>query len=185
MEEEITSPDAERPIERTARPSPEEARAFKEAWQSRPAFEAPAEAVGAELPAPVYTSWENYLAHTTERERLQWCRVKAKTASRERLMSGRPERRTTALEVWQVAEAALGRCTYCGSLALERRPSGHGGRPMPWAMVGRRIGSLDHRLGLLDGGTNDVENLAWACLWCNVWETERRAGATDHGGLQP
>lgn len=100
-------------------------------------------------------------------------------------MSGRPERRTTALEVWQVAEAALGHCTYCGSLALERRPSGHDGRPTPWAMIGRRIGSLDHRLGILDGGTNDLENLAWVCLWCNVWETERRPGATDHGALQP
>nr|WP_255672832.1 helix-turn-helix domain-containing protein [Glycomyces amatae] len=53
-------------------------------------------------------------------------------------------------------------------------------------MVGRRIGSLDHRLAIVDGGTNDWENLAWACLWCNVWtaETDRQPGATDHGALQ-
>lgn len=82
-----------------------------------PAEQAPE--AGTELPTPIYSSWEDYLARTTERERLEWCRVKAKTASRERLMSGRPERRITAQDVWQVAEDAQGQCTYCGSLALD------------------------------------------------------------------
>lgn len=141
---------------------------------------------GAVLPPPVYTSWEDFLARTTERERLEWCRVKAKTANRERLMSGRPERSVTPQEVWQVAEDAQGRCTYCGSLALERRPTGRDGRPLSWAAVGRRIGSLDHLIARVAGGANDPANFAWACLWCNTWETEteRRPGATDHGALQ-
>lgn len=138
----------------------------------------------ADLPAPIYTSWEDYLARTTERERLEWCRVKSKTTNRRRLVLDRAARVITALDVWQVAESAQGRCTYCGSLALEGRPSGHDGRPTPWTPVGRRIGSLEHRLQLADGGWNDAANLAWACLWCNTWENERRPGATDHGALQ-
>jgi hypothetical protein len=57
--------------------------------------------------------------------------------------------------------------------------------PLPWASIGRRIGSLGHVISRLHGGTNRLENLAWPCLWCNTWQSERRPGATDHGGLFP
>ena len=36
-----------------------------------------------------------------------------------------------------------------------------------------------------NGGSNAPGNLTWACLWCNTWPSERRPGATDHGGIQP
>jgi hypothetical protein len=56
------------------------------------------------------------------------------------------------------------------------------GAPVPWDMVGRRIGSLGHQISRFNGGDNTRENLVWSCLWCNTWLGERRPGATDHGG---
>lgn len=132
-----------------------------------------------------YTSWAEFLASTTVQQRLQWCRLKAKTANRSRLMSGPPDCRVTAAMVWEILQAAEGRCEHCGSLAVEGRPSGAGGRPVAWAAVGRRVGSLGHRLARFNGGSNGVANLCWSCLWCNTWPTERKPGATDHGGHHP
>ncbi len=87
-------------------------------------------------------------------------------------------------DVADVLEAALGRCRYCGSLAVEGRPSAANGGPAPWEHVGRRIGSLDHPVSLVLGGRNHITNLAWSCLWCNTWGSERRWGATDHGAIR-
>jgi hypothetical protein len=98
-------------------------------------------------------------------------------------MSGRPEQRLTTDNVWRVLEAARGRCSYCGSLAVEGRPSAGNGAPTAWEQVGRRIGSLGHRLGRVNGGDNVPENLVWSCLWCNVWMEERTWGASDHGAI--
>ena len=134
--------------------------------------------------APVYRSWEDYLSKTTPAERLTWCAVKAAKANGKRLMSPAPTRHVTAAEVLVVLEAAKGHCCYCGSLAVEKRPSGPRGGPLPWADVGRRIGSLGHRLARFHGGGNDIENLSWVCLWCNTWPEERPPGASDHGALQ-
>jgi hypothetical protein len=110
-------------------------------------------------------------------------------------MSGIPEHRLSTQDVLDVLEAAQGRCHWCGSLAVERRPSGPAGAPLPWADIGRRIGSLDHVLSLCDSGTwpapgladmagkNEPANLVWSCLWCNTWPSERVMGATDHGAI--
>jgi hypothetical protein len=136
-------------------------------------------------PPPVYASWSAFLAATTQAERLRWCAVKVKTANRERLMSGLPEHRITAADVVAVLEAARGRCAHCGSLAVQRRPSGPNGGPMPWEHVGRRIGSLGHVVARFHGGCNTPDNLGWSCLWCNTWQDERTPGATDHGGYYP
>jgi hypothetical protein len=152
--------------------------------RARPAPLTPDDNDQVDPPPPVYHSWGEYLQVTSAAERLQWCRAKAKIANRTRLMSGAPERKITANEVWTILEATEGRCAYCGSLAVERRPSGPEGRPIPWARIGRRIGSLGHRLARFHGGANNPANLCWSCLWCNTWPTERRPGATDHGGLQ-
>jgi len=139
---------------------------------------------GRSVPAPLFASWEDYLAATTERERMRWCVTKAKKANRPRLMSGAPEAKITGAGVWRIFEAAGGRCENCGSLAVESRPSGPDGRPAPWAHIGRRIGSLGHRLAMFNGGTNDLDNLSWSCLWCNTWPDERLPGATDYGAIQ-
>jgi len=139
----------------------------------------------APAPEPTYSSWQDYLERTTNADRRAWCARKAKVANRERLMSGRPEHRLGTEDVWRVLEAAQGRCAGCGSLAVERRPSKPNGAPMPWEHVGRRIGSLGHALARVHGGQNTADNLAWTCLWCNTWPSERRPGATDHGGIQP
>lgn len=98
------------------------------------------------------------------------------------MLSGCPELKITAEDVWKILESAKGVCCYCGSIALEKRPSGRNGKPIPWAYMGRRIGSLDHNKSRVDGGTNKIDNLRWSCLWCNTWKSERRSGATDHGG---
>jgi hypothetical protein len=102
-----------------------------------------------------------------------------------RLMSGSPSEKVSADDVWQVLAAARGRCAHCGSLAVENRPSRPDGAPVPWDTVGRRIGSLGHRISRFNGGDNTRENLVWSCLWCNTWLGERRPGATDHGGYFP
>ncbi len=98
---------------------------------------------------------------------------------------GPPDVKITGADVWAVLEAAEGRCEHCRSLAVENRPSAPDGKPLPWAPVGRRIGSLGHRVARFNGGSNAPGNLAWACLWCNTWQSERRPGATGHGGIQP
>lgn len=137
---------------------------------------------------PIYSSWGDFLDRTTERERLRWCSQKAATANRPKLVSGRPPRQVRANDVWKILEAAKGRCHWCGSLAVESRPSKPNGAPLPWEAVGRRIGSLEHVTPLAgprwsDHGTNTADNLVWACLWCNTWEAERTWHAEDHGGF--
>jgi hypothetical protein len=85
-----------------------------------------------------------------------------------------------------VLSEARGRCAYCGSLAIENRPSDpHRGSPTSWEHIGRRIGSLDYIQSRVSGGDNDPANLAWSCLWCNTWTDERRPGAKDYGGYYP
>lgn len=116
---------------------------------------------------------------------MAWCRAKGKKANGSRLMSGEPTARITAQDVRAIMTAACGNCAYCGSLAVQKRPSTPTGQPLPWEQVGRRIGSLSHVVSLFDGGTNTPDNLVWSCLWCNTWRDEGRLGATDHGGLQP
>jgi hypothetical protein len=137
------------------------------------------------LPPPKYVSWEDFLACTAPATRLSLCRSKARKANRPRLMSGRSEDAITADDVWAVLEGARGKCTHCGSLAVENRPSMPNGVPAPWAGVGRRVGSLGHRASRFGGGTNTIDNLVWSCLWCNTWPSERIEGATDHGGYFP
>lgn len=133
-----------------------------------------------------YRSWEDFLARTSESERMRWCALKSKKANALRLMSGAPEAVITAREVWKVLENAQGRCRYCGSLALEKRPSDpKTGAPRPWEPIGRRVGSIDHRSSRFSGGANAPDNLAWTCLWCNTWTQERTRGALDHGGYYP
>jgi hypothetical protein len=127
----------------------------------------------------------DYLQRTTRSERMVRCYAAAKKANRKRLLSGAPNNRLSGADVWNVIEAARGRCAHCGSLAVESRPSSLTGAPIAWAQVGRRIGSLEHVHWRFGGGDNDLSNLAWACLWCNTWPSERRPHALDHGGFYP
>jgi len=145
---------------------------------------APPESPGT-APPPLYASWEDYLAATTWAERRRWCASKAKKANAPRLMSGRPVDVITVDDVWTILESARGRCAHCCSLAVEKRPSMAGGSPAPWEHVGRRIGSLGHRISRFQGGSNHPENLVWSCLWCNTWPDQRVPGALDHGGYFP
>ena len=98
-------------------------------------------------------------------------------------MSGQPGEKLGWQDVWSVLEAAQGRCMYCGSLAVEGRPSKPNGAPSPWEQVGRRVGSLAHITARVYGGTNTPDNLGWACLWCNTWPSERIPGSTDRGAI--
>lgn len=126
-------------------------------------------------PPPVFLSWADYLARTSERDRLAWCRRKARKANHG--LSPSDSRWMSALGVWAIVEAARGRCVYCRSLAVERAPSDPTtGSLLRWGQVGRRIGSLEHVTGT---------TLAWCCMWCNTWPHERRPLATDHGGYHP
>lgn len=134
---------------------------------------------------PQYASWDDWLQGVSAAEIRRWCQQMAHTANRPRLLSGVPLVRVSPGVVWRVLADAEGRCDYCGSLAVERRPSGAHGQPIAWAGVGRRVGSLGHRKARFEGGGNEVENLAWSCLWCNTWLSERTPGATDHGGFYP
>jgi hypothetical protein len=153
--------------------------------KARPAPPTPApENTAAAAGEPVYTSWEDYIERTTVSQRMLWCRKKAERANRKRLMSGEPQVKIHGADVWAVLETAQGRCEHCGSLAVETRPSTATGQPAPWEHVGRRIGSLGHRVARFNGGSSAPENLCWSCLWCNTWPSERRQGATDRGGLQ-
>lgn len=135
---------------------------------------------------PVYVSWEDYVARTTNTQRMARCYAASKKANRKRLLSAPPEHRLTGRLVWKGIETARGRCVHCNSLAVEHRTSdAKTGQPLPWAQVGRRVGSLEHVKWRRGGGDNDLQNLAWACLWCNTWPSERRWGATDQGGYSP
>ena len=136
-----------------------------------------------ETSKPVYLSWSDYVARTSAAQRRDLCSRKARRANRERLMSGRPAERLVWQDVWSVMEAAQGRCMYCGSLALEGRPSKSNGAPAPWEQVGRRVGSLSHVTARVYGGTTTLDNLGWACLWCNTWPSERVPGSTDRGAI--
>ncbi|MHB1164235.1 MAG: HNH endonuclease [Candidatus Nanopelagicales bacterium] len=134
---------------------------------------------------PEYASWEDYLERVPLKSILEWCSRKARRANRARLMSGLPDVRITADDVLLVLERAQGRCDYCGSLAVEGRPSAGKGAPAPWEAVGRRIGSLSHVVERFYGGSNHPDNLGWACLWCNDHAEARIPGATDRGGHHP
>lgn len=112
------------------------------------------------------------------------CHARTKKANAARLLSAAPERKLTARDVWDIVAAARGRCVHCGSFCVERLPY-DGTVKLPWEQVGRRIGSVDHIESRVTGGGNERENLAWACMWCNTWLSEREQGATDHGGLYP
>lgn len=138
-----------------------------------------------EVPLPLWPTFEAFLAGTPMREIRHWCSRKAKRANRERLLSGRPTERISTEDVVSVLTAACGRCSYCGSLAVQAAPMHPETRkPMPWGHIGRRIGSLDHIVARIDGGSNSVNNLCWSCHWCNTWPSERIPGATDHGAIR-
>lgn len=139
----------------------------------------------AEVPLPLWLTFGDFLAGAPVEEVRRWCGRKAARANRERLMSGRPTARITADDVVAVLTAACGRCSYCGSLAVQGAPVHPETRkPMPWGHIGRRIGSLDHVVALVAGGSNTVGNLRWCCHWCNTWPSERVRGAADHGAVQ-
>lgn len=149
----------------------------------RPA--APPLSSGTPPPSPVYPTWSQFLAEVPVSSLRKWCSAKANKANDPRLMSGTPEAKITGRDPWAILSAAQGRCSHCGSLAIERRPSTANGGPASWGDVGRRIGSLGHVVSRSHGGPNTPENLGWSCLWCNTWPEERRMGATDHGGHHP
>jgi hypothetical protein len=147
---------------------------------------APPLPMGKSLPAskPIYSSWEAFIQLVPDRDIRAWCTAKAHTANKERFMTGKQPLIVTAQQIYEILFRACGRCFYCGSLCVEKRPSLPNGRPAKWESVGRRIGSLGHKTALMNGGTNAIENLCWSCLWCNVWPSERVMGSTDHGGIQ-
>ena len=83
-----------------------------------PAPRRPAPPTGEIPPMPGYATWTDFLQRSVPGERGHWCVTKARKANRERLMSGRPETRITAEDVWTILEAARGRCARrdcCGS----------------------------------------------------------------------
>lgn len=139
-----------------------------------------------EIPLPLWLTFEAFLDGVPMREIRYWCGRKAERANRPRLMSGRPEQRITTDDVVSVLTTARGHCSYCGSLAVEGAPMcQETRRPLPWADIGRRIGSLDHVVARIDGGPNAIDNLRWCCYWCNAGPSERISGAMDHGAIQP
>jgi len=138
-----------------------------------------------DAPPPMFLSWADYIKRTSYSQRMARCHAAAKKANRERLLSSAPETKLCGADIWSLFETARGRCAYCGSLAVETRPSNSQGAPVPWAQVGRRVGSVEHRRMRVTGGGNQVSNLTWACLWCNDHPGERRPNAADHGGYYP
>lgn len=135
------------------------------------------------VPEPQYHSFAEFQENVPKAIVRNWCQQKARNANRFRLMSGEPHLKITPEDILGLLLRAEGRCYYCGSLCVEKSP--HLGRkPMPWGLVGRRIGSIEHLKGRASGGDNDLDNLRWCCLWCNTWKTERIPGATDHGAIQ-
>ena len=136
-------------------------------------------------PPPKFTSFNDWCVRTSVQEKHEYCHTRAKKANSKRLLSLKPTYNIKTWEVWHIIEDAKGRCAYCGSLAVEKRPSNVKGHPIPWSNVGRRIGSLGHSVARFHGGGNDLDNLLWCCLWCNDWASERVMGATNHGGYYP
>src|SRR5262249_2181083 len=136
-------------------------------------------------------SWADFLARIPPSRLRQMCHARTKKANNPRYLQSPtgesvpcgPALRLRAADVWEVMVATRGRCVYCGSLCVETAPY-DGPKKLRWEHVGRRIGSLEHLQPRVFGGGNEKSNLAWACLWCNIHECERRRGATDHGGLQ-
>lgn len=145
------------------------------------------------LPAPAYTSWGDYLTKISWIKLKRKCFDTAKRAGRKRSMSAAAKHQVSGLHVWQVMRDAQGRCTHCGSLAVEGRPSDpKNGSPVAWNHVGRRIGSLEHISARGRGGDNEFSNLAWSCLLCNNWITEHArtrgiswCGKPDFGAIYP
>jgi HNH endonuclease len=135
------------------------------------------------LPLPLYSSYGDYRGKVPLTVIMRKCSGIARTANRPRLYSGPAIVRLAATDVFSVLNNAQGRCCYCNSLAVDNKPSLPNGAPLPWADIGRRIGSLEHLIPRMDGGDNDADNLAWACLWCNTWHAERIWNATDHGAI--
>jgi len=138
------------------------------------------------VPNSVFTSWADYLEKVTWPELRSRCYAIADQANGAHRGLAAPPDRLALLTVWQVKSKSRGRCAYCGSLAVERKPLkvDKNGRRR-WKRVGRRIGSLEHRKPRSLGGSNDVENLAWCCLLCNTSPRARLPGAVDHGGYYP
>jgi hypothetical protein len=117
---------------------------------------------------PLYLSFKHYLDDTTEAERKARWRLCARR-------HGLPWQ-----VVQQVFEAARGRCCYCNSLAVERTP-----QRVPWTSIGRRLGSLEHkgRHHVITIRPFSLDNLAWACMWCNTHPEERIPDAECHGAI--
>ncbi|MFT8362923.1 MAG: hypothetical protein ABF608_07040 [Sporolactobacillus sp.] len=134
-------------------------------------------------PEPKYRSFEEFVEKAPKSEIRKWCYAKAYKANRSRRMSGAPIYKVSAQQVMDILFAAKGRCCYCGSLCVEKAPTKNG-KLTQWGYVGRRIGSLEHKERRVDFGDNNIENFEWCCNWCNTWPTERKRGATDHGGIQ-
>jgi hypothetical protein len=146
------APTAEQLLRELVGLPPERAAAILATVRPAPALPPPED--GTSAPPPVYGSWAEFLHRTTPAERRRWCAAKAGKANGERLMSGVPATTISAEDVLTILIAAEGRCAHCGSLAVERRPSGPNGAPLPWAGVGRRIGSLGHVVSRFHGGAN-------------------------------
>ena len=136
-------------------------------------------------PGPLaYDSWDNFLAEARYNDVARWLRRKIRGANKWRDMSGSPDELVSFETVLVALLATRGRCTYCGSLAIEPMPTA-GSRLAPFAHKGRRVGTLDHAVSRFSGGPNALGNLVWCCLWCNDWKAERRWRADDHGGYYP
>lgn len=102
---------------------------------------------------PAFRDWSEFVDLTDPAELRRMCVRRMKVANRFRLMSGLPDALITPEDVWFAMSSARGRCRYCGSLAVEGRPSNPiNGAPTSWDGVGRRIGSLDHVVPRLEGG---------------------------------
>lgn len=132
---------------------------------------------------PTYENWSAFLRKMKSKSSAakKMCEARTRKAN-----AADPANQITAEDIWSILVKAQGRCVYCDSLCVETLPyDAKTGRKLPWEDIGRRIGSLEHLIPRRDGGGNEPENLAWACLWCNTWESERRQGATDHGGHYP
>lgn len=137
------------------------------------------------IPAPKYLTFEAFIANTPLREIRSWCTKKAKRANRYQNFSANPDEKLTTDHVFEILKAAKGRCYYCNSLAVEGAPVDPlTGKTLPWELIGRRIGSLDHVIPRFSGGRNHSSNLVWCCHWCNTWPAERVSNATDHGAIQ-
>lgn len=134
---------------------------------------------------PQYTDWEHYLSTSIPADRRKMCAARTHKANG-RIASEVPLRRLTADDVWGMIQTAQGRCVHCQSLCLQTLPyDPETKKKLPWAAIGRRIGSVTHLAPRMDGGSNELDNLAWSCLWCNTWLCERVPGATDHGAVTP